>query len=563
MNPGPLGLCVVRASSVVPVSAVLEVWLFIFVRYRCRMPSVHLELEKKYAADDAFEVPALTELVVGQHDGHVSLDPGFPVAEGEPERHRLRATYFDTADLRLAAAGLTLRRRTGGEDAGWHLKVPAGAGARSEVRLPLGRASRTVPEQLRTMVWVHIRGAVLRPVAEIDTERTVRRLVDATGQVLVELADDRVTARRLRSMNSGADAAGAPISWREIEVELVGGHADLLGVVDAGLRARGLEEATSSSKLAHVLNGQPGPRSARQKAGQWTTRSAAGEVVLAHIREQVEQMQSQDLPVRLDAPDGVHKMRVATRRLRSALTTFKPLFAADVARPLREELKWLAGELGAARDAEVMRDRVAAAVQGEEGTADVVPAAEVGAELGEAYRRAHDRVVAELDGDRYHALVVSLDRMVASPPLTERAAARAGKVLPKLVARSYDGVRRLVLEAAVQPAGAEREELLHDARKAAKQARYAGESVARVFGSDATDFAQAMEAVQEALGEHQDSVLTRARLRDLALHTSSTRAAFLYGRLHALEESRGQNVEQRFDDAWKAAGRKSVHRWLR
>ena len=117
--------------------------------------------------------------------------------------------------------------------------------------------------------------------------------------------------------------------------------------------------------------------------------------------------------------------------------------------------------------------------------------------------------------------------------------------------------------AAAHPVGTEREELLHHARKAAKQARYAGESVSRVFGSDATGFAQAMEAVQEALGEHQDSVLTRERLRDLALHTPSTPAAFLYGRLHALEESSAQTIEQRFDDSWKAAGRKSLHRWLR
>lgn len=528
------------------------------------MPAVHLELEKKYATDDAFELPPLTELVLEELDGPSPVDAGSPVAEGEPEVHRLGATYFDTADLRLAAAGLTLRRRTGGDDAGWHLKVPVGAGARSEVRLPLGRARRAVPEALRNMVWMLTRGAVLRPVAEIDTERTVRRLVDATGQVLLELADDRVTARRLWSMEGGEAAAGATESWREIEVELVGGQADLLQAVDTGLGSRGLRESEDSSKLARVLDGHQGPRSSPQKPAKATIRSAAGEVVLTHIREQVEQMQSQDLPVRMDAQDSVHKMRVATRRLRSALTTFKPLFDAGVVRPLRDELKWLAGELGAARDAEVMRDRVAAAVLAEDEQADLGPAAEVAdAELGDAYRRAHDRVLAELDGQRYQALVSALDQMIASPPLTDRAAARAGKVLPKLVAASYDRVRRLVEQAAAHPAGAEREELLHDARKAAKQARYAGESVSRVFGQDATRFAQAMEDVQEALGEHQDSVLTRGRLRELAQHTSSTTAAFLYGRLHALEESRAQQTEQHFADAWKAAGRKSVHRWLR
>jgi len=302
----------------------------------------------------------------------------------------------------------------------------------------------------------------------------------------------------------------------------------------------------------------------RRKAAKLTAKSSAGVVVLAHVREQVEQVRAQDLPVRLDAPDAVHKMRVATRRLRSALTTFKPLFAAEVVRPLRGELKWLAGELGAARDAEVMRDRVREAVQTENQAVALGSVADLAdAELGEAYRGAHDRVLAGLDGQRYHRLLGSLEELVAAPPLTERAAAAAGKALPRLVARSYAGVRHLVEEAAAKPDGAEREELLHDARKAAKAARYAGESVSRVFGADATAFAQAMEAVQEALGEYQDSVLTRERLRDLARATSSTGAAFLYGRLHALEEARAQQSQQRFDDAWKAAGRKGLHRWLR
>ncbi|MGK5112279.1 MULTISPECIES: CHAD domain-containing protein [unclassified Geodermatophilus] len=529
------------------------------------MPAVHLEVERKYAADESFELPPLAQLLAGAADGRGGAEnAGVPVTEGETADQRLAATYFDTADLRLATAGLTLRRRTGGDDAGWHLKVPAGTGARSEVRLPLGRATRTVPAELQNMVWVHSKGASLGPVAEITTDRTVRRLVDATGQVLAEVADDRVTARRVRPTDGSGDAVGAATSWREIEVELVGGRTDLLEAVDTELRARGLREATSSSKLARVLGGDERVRPAKRKAGKLTTASAAGEVVLAHVREQVAQVQAQDLPVRLDAQDSVHKMRVATRRLRSALTTFKPLFDADVVRPLRSELKWLAGELGAARDAEVMRDRVNEAVHAEASVADLGPVAEVaGAELGEAYRGAHDRVLAELDGERYHRLVLSLDELVSSPPLTERAAARAGKTLPRLVARSYAGVRRLVEDAAAHPPGAEREELLHDARKAAKAARYAGESVSRVFGADATAFAAAMEAVQEALGEHQDSVLTRERLRDLAMETSSSGAAFLYGRLHALEEVRAEQSQRHFDDAWKAAGKKSLHRWLR
>ena len=527
------------------------------------MAAVHREVETTYAADDAFELPPLTELVAEIDRAVLPDGAATVVAEGEETQH-LQATYFDTADLRLAEGGLTLRRRTGGNDEGWHLKVPAGAGARSEVRLPLGRATRKAPPELKQMVWARSRGASLRPVAEVATQRTVRRLVDATGQVLVEIADDRVTARRLLPLDGLGDAAGAPMSWREIEVELGDGREQLMDALDSRLRARGLQVAPSASKLAHVLGDTRGNGRRPKPGKKLTATSSAGQVVLAHLTEQVEQVTQQDLPVRLDAPDAVHKMRVATRRLRSALTTFKPLFDPAVARPLRDELRWLAGELGAARDAEVMRDRVRKAVESQgEDMAPGSAADAAAAELEQTYRDAHDRVLAELDGDRYHRILKALDRLISSPPLTKKAARPAGKALPRLVGRSYTDVRRIVEQADATPEGAEREELLHDARKAAKRSRYAGESVSRVFGTDALAFAEAMEGVQEALGEHQDSVLTRERLRELALHTSSTAAAFLYGRLHALEESRAQEMEQHFTDAWKAAGRRSLHRWLR
>src|SRR4051794_34118996 len=156
------------------------------------MVTVQGEVEKKYAADDGFELPPLTELTArtdGRPDGGAA-----PPAGGEPVPKRWEATYSDPADLRLASAGLTLRRRTGGDDAGWHLKVPTGSDARSEVRLPLEPGLRTVPTPLQQMVWARSLGTELRPVAEIVTERTVRRLLDVTGHVVAEVADGLVTA---------------------------------------------------------------------------------------------------------------------------------------------------------------------------------------------------------------------------------------------------------------------------------------------------------------------------------------------------------------------------------
>lgn len=535
------------------------------------MPTVHREVEFKYAADDAFQVPSLTELVSGSSTASILDD--VPLSDGVTAHHRLEAVYFDTSDLRLSSAGLTLRRRTGGDDSGWHLKIPAGAASRTEIRLPPGRVPpgrtpRTVPDQLQSMVWAQTWGETLQPVARITTERTVRRLSDPTGRVLLELADDRVTGQRLSSLEGSGDAAGAAVHWREIEVELGDGVGDdLLDALDARLREHGLTRSTAGSKLAHVVAGgrpRPATKGRKPKAVPVTGKSASGDVVMTYLREQVAQIRAQDLPVRLDAPDALHKMRVATRRLRSALRTFKPLFDTDVTRPLGNELKWLAAELGAARDAEVMRDRVRTTVA----EAGVDPAVLAGAdaalaELGQAYRDAHDRVLAELDGDRYRAILSTLRTLVDRPPLRRPATGAAAKVLPPLVARTYKRVRRYVEQAAALPDGAERDERLHDARKAAKMSRYAGESVSAVFGDDAGDFAAAMEAVQEALGEHQDSLLTRERLHALALRSTSSEVAFLYGRLHAREESRAGEMQQHFDKAWKAAGRTSLHRWLR
>ena len=335
-----------------------------------------------------------------------------------------------------------------------------------------------------------------------------------------------------------------------------------LGVLDVP-RNRGLVETPAASTHVVVRDGDLAAGQDADTVPQLTVESPAAAVVLAHLRQQVIQVQTQDQPVRLDAPDSVHKMRVATRRLRSALTTFESLFDARVTRPPRNDLKWLAAELGAARDAEVMRDRVSTAIERESHRLAVrVAADDALLSLAETYRAAHDQVLRDLDGNRYQQLLTTLQALVEQPPLRKRAQAPAAEVLPPLVARSYDKVAALVEGAGSLPAGAARDEMLHDARKTAKQTRYAAEAVAPAFGRDAALFAVAMENLQEALGEHQDSVLTRERLLTLAVTASSTEVAFLYGRLHALEEARAELSQHDIEAVWKAAGRRSLHRWL-
>jgi CHAD domain-containing protein len=291
-------------------------------------------------------------------------------------------------------------------------------------------------------------------------------------------------------------------------------------------------------------------------------RSPGGEVLVAYLAAQVDEILRQDLPVRLDGPGSLHKMRVATRRVRSALSTFRPLVDHGVTDPLRQELKWLAGQLGDARDAEVMRDRLHAAAQADGAAADHGPVDIVDSQLVVAYRRAHDHVLAELDGERYHALLGKLRALVEDPPFTADASRPAHKVLTKRVRRSWSRLKAIMDHTSKLDSGAERDEVLHEARKAAKRARYAGEALAPAFGADAERFAAAMENLQEVLGEHQDSVFTRQRLHELATVAPTNEAAFVYGRLHAIEEARAENAADAVREAWAKARRRRLRDWL-
>lgn len=196
-----------------------------------------IETEQKFDVQAGFVLPSLT-------------GPGVS-GETPPDVLHLSAIYFDTPGLRLAQALITLRRRTGGTDAGWHIKFPVSADTRREVHFPLGAAEREVPAEIAAAVAPWTGGEPLRPVARLQTRRTIRRLAGEPGQVLAEIADDTVTGSR----PDPADPAGWRLTenWREVEVELVSGSRDLLNAVAAQLRAAGAEPSRSASKLARVL----------------------------------------------------------------------------------------------------------------------------------------------------------------------------------------------------------------------------------------------------------------------------------------------------------------------
>ncbi len=167
-----------------------------------------------------------------------------------PEDFDLEAVYLDTPDLVLAKAGITLRRRTGGQDAGWHLKLPVSADERTEVQAPLGPVDGPPPAELLAALSGHVRDAQLSPVAVLHTSRSVRRLRDAAGRVLAEVADDVVTSR------APVDGQDHLDSWREWEIELDQGDRALLAAAVNLLQTAGAATPAWSSKLARALGGR-------------------------------------------------------------------------------------------------------------------------------------------------------------------------------------------------------------------------------------------------------------------------------------------------------------------
>lgn len=497
------------------------------------MNSTHVvEIEQKYDVGDAAPLPPLDDL------------PGVGRVEPAVE-HQLEATYFDTEDLRLASRHITLRRRTGGDDAGWHLKLPSTTDERHEVREPLGKQTDGVPEPLLRLVRVHTRERALVPIARLSTRRVVHRLRGVNDVVLADFSDDHVQAQTFTPKQKTQH-------WREWEMELVEGSRDLLEAGQNMLAAAGIQPAGYPSKLARALGGHlhtlteappPHPKVA-----------AAGDVLLAFLAEQVQALKDEDPGVRLDAPDAVHRMRVAIRRIRSALATYRKLLDdPDSVRSLRDELKWLAGVLGEARDTEVMHERLKDMISQEPEELIMGPVTRrIDIELGADYQQAHAKVLAALDDQRYFRLLDKLDSVLATPPLAQLALRPAHSVLPKLIKRDIKRLRSAVRDAEHHPAGSGDHPALHEARKDGKRLRYAAEVAAPINPHKAARLADAAHGVQKILGDHQDSVVTRQLLRRLGAEAFlQGENGFSYGRLHALEQSAALVAEARFHRAWK------------
>lgn len=289
-----------------------------------------MERELKYDIDDRFTVPDLGGLTA---DGRVEVG-----------KQNLDSVYFDTDQRDLLASGVTLRCRTGTTDSGWQLKIPTGD-ARTEVRLDLTDNDTVVPTELAALVLGVRRGRALKHVVTVRTTRSTSRLLTVGGDLLVEIADDRVDAV---APGRGSVTLG---QWREIEAELgPAGTQELLAAVDAQLIEAGATRSGHGNKVARALGPPDRPEPGRP------AKDTAGEVIRAYLAEQDQALVMGDLTLRRGL-GGIHPTRVATRRLRSTLRIFADYVQPEPAAALDAELSWYADLLGQVRDREVQRAR--------------------------------------------------------------------------------------------------------------------------------------------------------------------------------------------------------------
>lgn len=498
----------------------------------------HLEVERKFDVVESTVSPSFEGIAA------VARVDKSPVQE-------LDAVYFDTTAQDLARNRITLRRRTGGHDAGWHLKLPAGADARTEVHAPIDASddADTVPAGLLDVVLAIVRDRPVQPVARITTRRESQILYDAGGTALAEFSNDHVTAW---SAANGSDAGPAERRWREWEVEVLDTDSDkkrsagheLLNRLSNRLMDAGASPAAHGSKLSRVLDSD-GPAKA----------SAAPPADPVHraVAQQVEQLLVWDRAVRADAHDSVHQMRVTIRKIRSLLKDSQDSFGLADGAWVLDELRELAGILGVARDAEVLAERYERQLSSL--TPDLVRGPVTERLVNGAQRRYQlglRRSLAAMRSKRYFRLLDALDAMVAEPPVT----ALGQEPRPVTIDAAYRRVRKATkaFKAAEAAQADDADETLHVIRKRAKRLRYTASA------TGASQVAQQAKAIQTLLGDHQDSVVSREHLlaQAHAAHVAGE-DTFTYGLLYERENEIAETSREQLDSALRKLD-KAVHK---
>lgn len=250
-----------------------------------------------------------------------------------------------------------------------------------------------------------------------------------------------------------------------------------------------------------------------------------------------------DPALRLGTSEAVHDARVAVRRLRSDLGTFRAFVDRGEAREVRSELRWLGAELGAVRDADVLLDRMAG--EAGERTRDREVRAAILRPLAAERAAAHRELVTAMGGRRASALMLDLVRWSESPPLADPLPRRSpDAVVRRAVQREWKATRRLARDLDDDAP----DESFHELRKQVKRTRYALQA-SRRFEPTPKGVVRRLGAVQDHLGDIQDAVVQMIWLAEHA-PTLPPDAAFVAGQVHEAATWRRVERRLRWRDVW-------------
>ena len=473
-----------------------------------------VEREIKLAVDDHFRLPEL---------------PGSPLP-----RRRLTSTYYDTSQYDLARAGMTLRRRVERGKQVWQLKLPL---MQDRQEIELADRQPFPPTMFRDLLFLSLGQRELVPVATLRVWRTgIRVRMDHTP-----VAD--VTLDQVSVIKDGAVLQ----RFRELEIERIDGKDSALSDIERQLRRAGASDHDGHPKLFRALSlvapgSEPPP--------------ASNAPVMAHVRwaiaHHVRWLLAHDPGVRLGRePESLHQMRVATRQLRAVLRAAKPLLVPEWADSLREELRWLGQLLGPARDLDVQltyfREESAKL-----DARDRRPLTPFIAHLEVQRNNAQEILLNELKSERYLDLVRRLQQAAQEPTSVESTV-----TLRDLAKDEFTKLRDAIRRARPTPTNA----TIHETRIKTKRARYAAELAEPAVGKPATRFINKARVVQDVLGMHQDAIQAEAHIRGFLKHSTSTRAAFVAGRMVERQRRRREKARGKMERLLRSLIKRGEKAW--
>lgn len=287
---------------------------------------------------------------------------------GRAAGKHLQSVYFDTEKLALGQNGLALRLRKSGDELIQTLKTESGASGSAtgalardtgehETRLPRDASApdlNRLPPSLKKRIQKLANGSELGPRLESDIRRTIHNLATPEGDV-IELALDLGALK----------ANGRDEQVSEIELELKEGSPaslyrlalDLNEIADLRIGTK------SKSERGFALIREERPQSVKAEVLRLPHDIALADAYSTVLRHcLVHVMANENAALQASLPEALHQMRVALRRARSAFEIFEPAIGGERAKHLAAEAKWLAGELGPARDFDVFLSDILAPV---------------------------------------------------------------------------------------------------------------------------------------------------------------------------------------------------------